>query len=329
MKFPLILAAALVCQAMLLAQENPPPTPASRVVATATSGIFRVASDGKITPLDLPKGTVTGGGGPQGTTDPQVSPDGKLIAFIHRGSLKIRPVQGGEAISVVSGYLHELLLITGWSADSGNLVYFLGPPQADDAPPSKVTEEKQFVYDLKDRAKREISINGTVVGWLPGGEMLVQNLEEGTISSQSLIAHAKPKVLLKDTAGYGQIILSPDGKELAVSSSKPNDTSSSQLLRVELATGKTTPITKPGAWAEFQWPKWSLSGKQLAWFAQVSFKEGIPKSVLVVEGKTVSKPAQVFEFFWLTESIIILQEQQAIVVLDITTGKELGRKATK
>ena len=159
--------------------------------------------------------------------------------------------------------------------------------------------------------------------------MLIQNLEEGTLSSQGLTAEAKPKVLLKDTAGYGQITLSPDGKELAVSSSKPNDTSSSQLLRVELASGKTTPITKPGAWAEFQWPKWSPSGKQLAWFAQVSFKEGIPKSVLVVEGKTVSKPAQVFEFFWLTESVIILQEQQAIVVLDVATGKELSRKAIK
>ena len=331
MKHALIVALISSCLSGFSSRAEEAPAPVvAKLIATTYGGdnLHRVSSDGKIVPFKMPAGTRWDGGGPEGSSDPAPSPDGKQLAFIQKGSLLIRPMEGGKAVTVVSGYVHEMLYITGWSPDGSQLVYFLGPPQADDAPPSKITESKHFLYDVKAKTKREITLDGSLVGWLPNGEMLIHNTEHGTLSSLSLARGAKPKQLLKEEDELGQIELSPDGKRIAVSRNKRNDTSNSQLVAIELDGGKSTPISKPGEWAEFQWPKWSPSGKRTAWIARVGMVEGQPNSVLVVDGKILTKPGPLSDFLWLSETTIAMVELEALAVLDLATGKELGRKVT-
>ena len=326
---PVILTLALFSGLHVLAEDAAPPA-ASILIGTTfdNPAFYRVSSDGKIVPFKMPPGTRWGGGGPEGSADPLPSPDDRMLAFIQKGGLLIRPMEGGKAVTVVSGYPHEMLYITGWSPDGSQLVYFLGPPQADDAPPSKVTTSKHFVYDLKAKTRREIKLDGSLCGWLPNGDMLIYNNEHRTLCSLALNADQTPKQMLKEADEIGQIALSPDGKRIAVSRNKPNDTSSSQLVAIELATGTSTPISKPGEWAEFQWPKWSPSGKKTAWIARVGMEGGVPRSVLVVDGKAVTRPAGLSDYYWLSETAVALVEEKALVVVDVTSGKELGRKKT-
>lgn len=300
-----------------------------KLIATTYGGsnLHMVGSDGKIEAFKLPKGTVWGGGGPEGSADPVISPDGKLLAFIQSGSLIIRPLEGGKGSNVVSGYKYETLLITGWTPDSTRLVYFLGPPQADDAPPSKIKDPQHFVHDLKAKKSTRIKVQGELCGWLPGGRMLLYDGEHGTLSEMAPAPGAQVKVLNKEAAGFGQIDLSPDGTRIALSRSKPNDTSSgSQLVTMDVDGSKVEPLTKVGEWAELQWPRWSPSGKRHAWLKRTGMKDGRPFSVLVVDGKDVTQPDEVSYFVWLTESTLAVIELEALAVVNADTSKELGRK---
>jgi Tol biopolymer transport system component len=237
-------------------------------------------------------------------------------------------MEGGKAAAVVSGYPHEELLITGWSPDNASLLYYLGPPQADDAPPSKVKTEKHFIYDLKSKTSKEIKLDGALCGWLPDGAMLVHSTEKGTVSSLALTADAAPKVLIKEAKDYGQIALHPDGRKFAASWNKFGNPGTSQLITVDLADGKVTPLTKEGGWADFEWPKWSPSGKRTSWLVRTGMKEDLPQSVLVVDGKEITKPANLQDYHWLTENTLVVVEAEALAVVNADTGKELGRTKT-
>lgn len=332
MKHLLIACAGIASLGSLCAQEQPQKSPlpaeapkiASCIVSTTygSAALHRISGDGKITAIKLPFSE----NGRDSSQRVVATEDGSLMAYVQKGSLLYRTVDGGKPVSVVKGYPVEELTPLGWSPDGAFLLYVLGPPQMEDAPPSKITETKHFLYEVKTKASRELKLRGMLVGWLPEGAMLLHDQEHGTLASLAITAGASPKVILKDAENYGQISLSPDGKFIAVNSSNPNDTSSAELLVVELATGKKSPLAGPGAWAELQWPKWSPSGKQHAWLTQVSMKEGIPQSVLTIDGKNVTKPAQLSDFYWLTESVVVLEELEALAVLDAATGKELNRK---
>jgi hypothetical protein len=322
------LLAALFPLAGLAASEAVPKV-VSKLVPTnyGTPILHRVSSDGTITPVKMPAGTRWGGGSPDGSEDPILSPDGTRLAFVQRGSIQVRPLEGGKSTVVVSGYLWEMLLITGWSPDGRHLIYFLGPPQADDAPPSKVTESQHYVYDLKTRERRKINLKGSLCGWLPNGQMLLHDGEHRTLSSMPLEPGGKVTVLYKEAAEFGQIELSPDGRQIALSTNKPNDTSSAQLVTLDLASGKVTPLSKPGEWAQYQWPKWSPSGRRMGWLERTGMVEGRPLSVLAVDGKVITKPAELVDYLWLTDTSLVVVGLEALLVVDAGTGKELGRRA--
>lgn len=326
---PLATLTFALLSAVNLTAADAAPEVVSKLIATTYGGqnLHRVSSDGKIVPFKLPAGTNWGGGGPEGSGNPAVSPDGKLIAYIQKGGIQIRSMAGGKSTAAVSGYDYETLLITGWTPDSTRLVYFLGPPQADDAPPSKIKNPQYFVYDVKAKSSRGIKIQGSLCGWLPGGKMLLHDGEHGTLSAMSPVPGAQVALLSRAAAGWGQIVVSPDGKRIAVSSSKPNDTSGSQLVAVDLDSGKVSPLSPPGDWAEYQWPKWSPSGKRMAWLKRVSMVDGHPKSVIEVDGKSITKPADVFDHEWLTDTSLVLIGLETLAVIDADTGKEIGGKA--
>lgn len=309
-----------------LAEEAPP---AGKLIATTfgASRLHMVHPDGKISPFTLPAGTQWGSGTMGLSQDPLLSPDGRSVAYIHKGGVKFRSLDGKQTVTVVDGYPHEDLSLGGWSPTGDALVYFIGPPQGEDPPESKVTEPKYFVYELKTKQHREIKFPGYIAGWLPTGEMLLYDAEPGALLSLALTDGAKPKSIQAEAVGLGQISLSPDGKRLAASKSKPNDTSSSQLITMDLATGTVTPLTKPGDWAELQWPKWSPSGKRNSWEQRVGMKDGIPSVVLVVDGKPITKEGEIYGHLWLTETSLIVLQPKGIVVVDAATGKELRIRA--
>lgn len=321
----LVLAAAL---GPSVKAETPPPV-VSKLVATTygASQLHLVSSDGRIIPYALPKGTQWGNESGAGSDAPRCSPDGTQVAFVKQGSVQIRPLAGGESTTVLSGYRKETLLLTAWSPQAQLLIYYLGPPQGEAPAPSKVTEAKHFIYDLNAKTTREIVLGGTVCGWLSKAELLIHDEEHGTLCSLAAAPGAQPKVLLKEAQDLGQVALSSDGQWIVATRSKSGATSTSQIVRIELATGATNPLSAVGAWADYQWPSWSPSGKQTAWLARVGSDLAAPKSVVVVAGKPLTQPKDLAYAEWLSESTLLVQETEALVVLDAATGKELGRKA--
>jgi Tol biopolymer transport system component len=272
--------------------------------------------------MTLPKGSHWGAFGEGGSEDPLLSPDGTLIAFLGNGSLLLRPLAGGRSTAVVSGYREEVLLITGWSPDSQRLIYYLAPPNGDDPPPSKVTVSQYFAYDLKTKKSQEIKLDGSLCGWLPSGEMLIHQAEAKTLSKRAPKPGAVATVLRKNLPAIGQIEVSPDGRRIVASRDKPND-----LITMDLVTGAVTPLLPPGGFGDFQWPKWNPSGRRIAWTAQVRMDKGNPISVLVVDGKKITKPAGLSSHAWLSDTTLVIQNSDAVVILDATTGQELGRHA--
>jgi hypothetical protein len=55
----------------------------------------------------------------------------------------------------------------------------------------------------------------------------------------------------------------------------------------------------------------------------------IPRTVIIVAGKPVTKPAVMGSHYWLTDTVIAFAGLDALAVIEATTGKELGRKARK
>jgi dipeptidyl aminopeptidase/acylaminoacyl peptidase len=312
------------------AEEKPGSGVVRKLIATTYGGqrLHLAGSDGRIQPFTLPEGTVWGSGGDGGSSDPVLSPDGTSVAYLRSGSLNIRPCAGGKATVAVSGYPHEEFLITGWSPDGASLVYFLGPPQSEDPPPSKITEPKHFVYDVKSKQSREIRIAGQLAGWLPDGAMLLwqDDGQRTVVRSQALHPGAAAKELLSTPDSLGQVVVSPEGTRIAAAVSPRNQTTTSQIASIELATGKRTPLREPAGWAEIQWPRWSPSGKHVSWQATVEMREGIPWNVVMVDSKPRTKPAELSGHYWLTDEVLAVVESNAIAVIEASTGKELGRR---
>jgi hypothetical protein len=149
--------------------------------------------------------------------------------------------------------------------------------------------------------------------------MLIYNQEAKTLSKRVPVPGAAATVLQKNVVDLGQIKGSPDGRRItAVAGAIGSRTS--QVVTMDLHSGAVTPISPPSGWADLQWPSWSPSGRHIAW-QQSAGTNKKPRAAVMVDGKAVAEDGT---HTWLSDSTLALSTAKALVVLDLSTGRELG-----
>ena len=97
-------------------------------------------------------------------------------------------------------------------------------------------------------------------------------------------------------------------------------------MKMNIRNGKFTNVSPTGFWSEYQMPAYSPSGDRIAYIQQDELDaSGYIRGKLIVDGKPVANfPGLPFEYHWIDDNSIALVEESTVVVVNATTGKELG-----
>lgn len=144
--------------------------------------------------------------------NPQVSPDGRQVAFAWRGDLWVAPIAGGKAERVTSHPADDDQPC--WHPDGRQLAFVSDRDGGNHI----------FVMTLPDGAPRQVTVDSLrkdLLGFAEGGRSLLVTIasDEHFHGSESRrlylldVAGEKPRRLLLD-AGVGEAALSPDGSKV-------------------------------------------------------------------------------------------------------------------
>lgn len=290
----------------------PPPNdrapPRTRVVVStaAKNGMWSVSSDGKTTRLAWPEGAAyTTGRSGAGTDAPLASPDGKRVAFVRGGARKgpvvVQPLVDSAASVSVDAPARSEVLLADWSPDGRRLLFSVAPldgPNGVIANPDG-SDLRFFAHDLS--AQRTVPIDMPdrceYLAWLPSGELLV-SCENG-----SVLGRARGNVVERIAPGHQRFSQARVGENGAVALIADDAV-------VVLAAGTYAEGIGPrGAFAEYQFPKPSPSGRRVGYAHHTRIGGGHVRVDIDVDGKTVADHA--YEFEWLDEGTLVVLRENA------------------
>jgi len=272
----------------------------------------------------------------RGTTGPLVSPDQKRIAFTRDNDLwilELGTMSSSRATKVGRPYTDKLaavfVLLASWSADSRKVLYYIekGETEDPDGPgPERELRKAPYgdhIYDLETQNSLANSLPGEFLAWLPDGDLLVKKGE--LENAQLMRVHPGDKtgrLVLSEPGDYGQVELSPDGKQLMARRG-------AEIVRIDLINGGMSTLAK-GNWAEFQRPAYSPSGSHWSYLRQYPLNiRGRYGHELLADGVLVYRLDRDFSSYWIddeTLAILVYEwkatKKRAWILVDRKTGKE-------
>lgn len=308
-----------------------------------------VVSQTEIWKID-PRGTINrvdyDFGGPRlqtsvhGTTGPLVSPDQKRIAFTRDNDLwilELATMSPTRATKVGRPHTNQLasvfVLLTSWSPDSRKILYYVEKGEIED-PDSTGPELKlrkapygDHIYDLEKQNSLATFLPGEFLAWLPDGDFL---LKKGELENAQLMrVHPGDKagrLVVSETGDYGQVKLSPDGKQLMASRGP-------EIVRINVVEGIMSVLAK-GTWAEFQWPDYSPSGTHFSYLKQYPLSiRGLYGHQLMIDGVSVYRLDKDFSSYWIDDETLALlvyerstTKKPTWILVDRKTGREILSK---
>lgn len=186
-----------------------------------------------------------------------LSPDGRLLAGLRGNRVVVRDLDARRDTFVTRrAGRWERLDIRGFRPDGGALLYTRGPLDGmDGPPPGREVPDAAFLFDLASATESRMTFGSAFADFADASSAFVTEEREG--------------------AGRSLVRRPLDGGAPATVASSPNFVDFGQLVvhggemaylvgtRIARATldGRALPdVTPTGAWAEYQWPRYSPSG---------------------------------------------------------------------
>jgi len=293
----------------------------------------------RILPGGVVEGTLAGG------TAPLVSPDGKKLAYLQGNNLFIKGLGKDVTPKRVTkeGFTHDKKyravypLLSGWSRDSKQLLYYLTHVaegmEGEEEGPALETKDLPYGFYFHDASAGVTYLPGmedyAFCGWSSKGEALVLNPNQ--ILLYAVKSDGMPRKIVFKFEGadaVGQVSPGPADKALALAS---NGTQWSQVVELDLNDGNATVFSPQGGWADFNWPSYSPSGKRSAWIKSEREDDGLVKQYLAVDKHIVLELKIAPRYQWLDDKrIAVIQADKSgkleLLVVDASGGNTLARK---
>jgi hypothetical protein len=294
---------------------------------------FRVYPTGKIDSLKLPP---FGGGGIGrlgfGDTQQLPSPNYMLLAYIDSTrNLALYNVSTGQSKQITSVaqpqddvFAAIAVLITCWSKDSQKLLYYVSPGDTECDDCDREGWEMRpaaygfYIYDLKSAQPVMTKLPAEFQDWINGEEMLLAGPYNGTVTLYRFSPFNNHSSAITAVPGsIGQIEVSQDGHWLTavLSTGISKDPRPSRIVKIDLSSGELAYLTSPGAFTEYQWPRFSPNGKRIA-YVQNEYARDI---VIMVNGEKIFAPElNCFpRICWIDDTNIAVFCKNGLVVMDI------------
>lgn len=223
-------------------------------------------------------------------TEPVVSPDLKVTAFLQKGNLFLISADGKNKVKLQDNLIIES--IAGWSPDSKKLLVYSGSVNIETIfyglgeleEPMIFSQNRLpagfYLVDIETSTVKFIYplTPGEFLGWINNDEVIFA-LNKGSSGEQFLVFNvntfiADAKILKDFVENYknmwtkDHISFSRNGQKWVIGSGNmgndPNDLSISQIVLADFPSPKGD-IIVAGKWADFQSPFLSPSGKNLAY----------------------------------------------------------------
>jgi dipeptidyl aminopeptidase/acylaminoacyl peptidase len=307
--------------------------------------IYSVSKDNKITLVQkLPGGVVEGT--LEGSTAPLISPGGKKLAYLQGNNLFIKglgkeatPQQvTKEGFSNSKKYRSVYPLLSGWSRDSSQVLYYLTHVEegmeGEEEGPALGTKDLKYGYYFHDASAGVTYLPGmegfAFCGWTVKKEALL--LSPNQVLLYAVEAQGMPREIVFKYEGADAVAQVSPGlgtKALAVASSGPGKWS--QVVELDLNDGTAKAISKQQGWADFNWPHFSPKGKKMAWIETERNDDGTMSQFLTVDRNAILDLKVAPRYEWLDETRIAVTQvdktgKLELLVVDVPGGNTLARK---
>jgi hypothetical protein len=317
--------------------------------------LWRVNSEGQITPFPylFPSGNFGMAG--FGETEPLPSPDRQWVAFGRDSNLYLLNVVSGQERQITTNgkpykwpYASVEVLISAWSKDSKRILFALvhGETDCPDNCPHDFWIRKApygfYTYDLRTILTQRVPLppDFRFHAWLPDGRFLgtIENPKRKPCEESLLVFQAGNALGTSSGAPPNreplQVSVSTDGKRaIGNFGGACADPTTRQILKIDLAARTAIPVTPLFAQAENQWPKFSPAAGHIAYIHRDRVVDHIPQESLIVDGMAVY-PCEshavnnvyfgTVEYEWLDEQLVALACRNEMIVQDIVTGTALS-----
>lgn len=306
------------------------------------SKVFRVFSNGQVESVFPP----TSAQNEKEIAQVEISPTQQFIAYSLQGDIwlynvvkkattRVTHIGKPYTKKLASVYAH----IKRWSVDGSKILYSVNAGETEDPEgyePNRTERQAKYgVYAFNMQTRRSIPVSFPreevdASAWLANGEFIsIENdrfVRYDPTTQKSTMISAK----LVGLNGW-QVDVSRDETQMVF----PVDTSSrmknSALVRLDIANGKSTALTKNGSWTEFQYPKFSPSGRKVSYEHRVgSGAARLPIVELVVDGKAIYSFEGNSRYYWANESTLVLKTARSrefeLAILNADLGVVIVKK---
>ncbi len=307
--------------------------------------VFRVYSDGKVESVFPPASELIFQNR-KGITQVDISPTQQFIAYVFQGDIWLYNVTKkatSRVTHVGKPYTKQFASVNAWikrwSTDGNNILYSISAGETEDPegyePDRKERQAEYGVFTFNLQTGRNAQVpfpdrSGDAPAWLANGDFIF--IEKGRFARYDPTTK-KTKVLSPTFSGLNgwQVDVSCDETQMVFTVDSSGRMKNSALVRLDIASGKSTALTQDGGWTEFQFPKFSPSGKRISYLHRIGTSATrFPLMELVVDGKAINSFEGNWRYDWLDESTLVLKTARSgefeVAILNADAGVVIVKK---
>lgn len=202
-----------------------------------------------------------------GTTTPLLSQNGVWLAYLDRGHLMVAMLDGAMKERITRhGPSQVSVLVSGFSPDSATLMFEQHEVQAEDAMPLPADVKAGFtLLKLTGYTTEHLPALGGFEAWTAGSTRIVLERREG--GGTDLVTYEleggklEVQQRLPDNYGFTQLVVGADH----IAYVRVPKEHRSQVVRAKLDGSALVELSPEGDFTQYQWPKLSVDGKQVAY----------------------------------------------------------------